>query len=84
MGNVSIANQTMKITAERKYELSGRVIELPDADYKAVEVFSPRAGEELLAWDISERFRAQMCSFRVVNEDSFQAARSSGSPSVFS
>ena len=40
MSNISVAQETIKITAERKYSLNGRVIELPDIDYAKVIVIS--------------------------------------------
>ena len=82
MNNIEIAKQTMKITKEKAYEISGKRIDLPEMDFQAVEVFSPKAGEELLSWDISEKFGERMCRISVVNEDSFQAARRFEKPFV--
>ena len=48
MNNIQIAKETMKITAEKKYEINGKPIQLPEMDFLSVEVFSPKAGEELL------------------------------------
>ena len=48
MNNIEIARQTMKITKERAYEIGGRRVELPEMDFRAVEIFSPKAGKELL------------------------------------
>ncbi|MBR1771045.1 MAG: TIGR02452 family protein [Lachnospiraceae bacterium] len=82
MNNIEIAKQTMKITKEKAYEISGKRIDLPEMDFRAVEVFSPKAGKDLLAWDISEKFGERMCRISVVNEDSFQAARRFEKPFV--
>lgn len=82
MNNIEIAKQTMKITKEKAYEISGKRIDLPKMDFQTVEVFSPKAGKDLLAWDISEKFGERMCRISVVNEDSFQAARRFEKPFV--
>ena len=82
MNNIQIAKETMKITAEKKFEINGKTIHLPEMDFQAVEVFSPIAGEELLSWNIAESFGEQMCRISVVNKDSFQAARRLENPFV--
>lgn len=74
MNNISIAKETIQVTSEKKYVLSGKTICLPDIDYKNVIVYSPAECAELLNWDISEAFQDKPCSISVVNEDSFQAA----------
>ena len=48
MNNIQIANETLNIIAERKYNLSGMDIALPDVDFEEVIVISPGDGEELL------------------------------------
>ena len=75
MNNVSIANQTISITNQQQYTVSGNMIHLPEYDYKQVMAYTPQDGEELLQWDISDAFQDKMCQFRVINADSFQAAR---------
>ena len=82
MNNIQIVKQTMNITEETKHEIGGKTINLPEMDFRAVEVFSPKAGEELLSWDIAETFGEQMCRISVVNADSFQAARKFAKPFV--
>lgn len=74
MNNIEIANETIKITLEKKYLKDGNEICLPDRDYAAVEVYSPQRGDELLKKDISEYFTDKECVYTVVNMDSFQAA----------
>ena len=75
MSNISVAQETIKITAERKYSLNGRVIELPDIDYEKVIVISPEEGQHLLDADMSSYMSGQMCKITVINSDSFEAGR---------
>lgn len=78
MNNIQIANETIKITAEKRYEVGGKTIELPDKDYKKVEVISPDDGAALLDEDISKYFGDSLCAIEVTCEDSFAAARRIG------
>lgn len=82
MNNVSIANQTITITNQKQYTVSGKVVHLPEYDYKTVVAYTPKDGEQLLQWDISEVFQNKMCKISVVNADSFQAARQYDNPLV--
>lgn len=82
MNNIQIANETIKITAEKRYEVGGKTIELPDIDYKKVEVISPDDGAALLDEDISRYFGDSLCEIEVTCEDSFAAARRIGSALV--
>ena len=75
MNNIQIANETIRITAGGRYELGGRTIELPNLDYKNVEVFSPEDGKVLLQEGISQYFGDRLCDIEVTCEDSFEAAR---------
>ncbi len=75
MNNIAAARETIKITSAREYILSGQKVALPDADYEKAAVISPDKGKELLSWNIAESFNDKLCTFSVVNEDSFQAAR---------
>jgi len=74
MNNIATAAETIKITSKKQYELSGKVISLPEYDYECVEAYAPQKGEEMLKKDFSEKF-GEMCRISVTNEDSFQAAR---------
>ena len=82
MNNIEIANQTIKITEEGKYELLGKTVTLPTLDFSAVEVYSPQTGAELLQWNMTEKSNEKMCEITIVNEDSFQAARKFENPFV--
>ncbi len=82
MNNVSIANQTISITKQKQYTVSGNTIHLPEYDYENVIAYSPEDGTELLRWDLSETFQDKMCKVSVINADSFQAARQYNKPLV--
>lgn len=81
MGSISLVKETLGIISEKEYTLSGKVIKLPE-DYDNVIVYSPEAGQELLSWDISEKFQDKNCDIKVENADSFQAARKYENPFV--
>lgn len=72
MNNISVANETIKITAEGFYEVGGKRIELPKKDFTAVEVWSPESGEKLVNETVIPE--GDMCSITVTTEDSFAAA----------
>ena len=72
MNNISIANETIRITAAGSYETGGKRVELPDIDPTAVEVWSPDKGAELVGRIIIPE--SDMCSITVTTEDSFAAA----------
>ena len=74
MNNISIGNQTVKITDEGKYIYEGKEVFLPDYDYESVIVISPEDGA-LLDKRIGIYAGEKMCRITVVNEDSFQAGR---------
>ena len=82
MNSIQIADETIKITAEGRYETGGRTIDLPELDYKRVEVFSPEEVRTLLGEDISQYFGDSLCDTEVTCEDSFAAARRLDKPMV--
>lgn len=82
MNNIQIANETMKITAEGRYEIGGKTVELPDLGYTQAEVISPEEGKKLLAEDISPYFMDRLCHIEVTCEDSFAAAGRLNDPLV--
>lgn len=75
-----IAEDTIKTTKEGKYEFNGREICLPDVDYSDVIIYSPEKGQEMLEEPVE--FGTSMCTFKVVNEDSFAPARDMEKPMV--
>ena len=82
MNNISVAHETIKITAERKYAIGGIVVELPDIDYAEVVVISPEEGQNLLDIDMSSYMSDTMCRITVNNKDSFEAGRDYENPLV--
>ena len=52
MNNIEIAKQTLQIIADRKYEVSGKIIHLPNYNYEEVLVYSPEDGAKLLESNI--------------------------------
>ncbi len=80
MNNISIANDTIKITADGFYELEGKRIALPDKNYSAVEVITPEAGAELVKSTVVPE--GNMCDITVTTEDTFSAASRFDSPYV--
>lgn len=75
MNNIAIANETLKITKERKYSINGQEISLPDMDFEEVLVISPEDGNALQNQDISAQKRNDFCKINIINADSFQAGR---------
>lgn len=75
MNNISIGNQTVKITAEKKYFFEGSEVRLPDYDYESVIVISPDEGIKLTADCLAKYSTDKMCNITVINADSFQAGR---------
>ena len=71
--NIEIAAKTMKITAARKYEVSGRVVRLPELDFAETIVCSPENGEKLLL-EPAPKKNGKLCRIIVTTEDSFRAA----------
>ena len=82
MSNITAAQETLKITAERKYVLDGKVIALPDIDFAKVQVISPEDGRRLLDSDMSPYMTDKMCRITVNNADSFEAGRAYENPLV--
>lgn len=82
MGNINVAKETLRIISDKQYSLAGNIINLPQHDYEHIIVYSPENGEELLNWDITERFQDKMCKIKVENADSFQASRGYENPFV--
>lgn len=82
MNNVQIANETIKITEEGRYEVGKKTIELPNFNYKKIEIFSPEDGKTLLEENISQYFGDKLCDIEVTCEDSFTAAHRLDKPIV--
>ena len=72
MNNITVANETIKITAEGYYETNGKKVVLPEYDYTAVIVYSPEKGSETVNKTVIPD--APVCQITVTTEDSFGAA----------
>ena len=75
MNNISIANETIRITSEKKYIYQGQEVSLPDIDLEEVIVISPDDGNVLLEQDMSGYKDNDFCTVSVINSDSFEAGR---------
>lgn len=82
MNNVSIAQETIKITADRRYNLNGSIIRLPGIDFEKVKVISPEEGQKLLDTDMTAYLSESMCRITINNKDSFEAGRMYKNPLV--
>ena len=80
MNNITIANETIKITADGFYEKDGKRVELPKKDFTAVVAYSPEKGDELLKKTVIPDWK--MCEITVTSEDSFEAASRFEAPFV--
>lgn len=81
MNQIAVAKDTIRITAERKYDYQGQSIALPDCDFSAVTVISPADGAALLQAPLPAS-DGQMCAIEVTNESSFGAAARFPNPLV--
>lgn len=82
VNNIEIANETMKITEQGFYEVSGNRIEFDKEEHTGVTVYSPKDGEDLLKKYSSFFESGKLCRFKVINADSFEAARNTEKPFV--
>ena len=82
MNNIEIANQTIKITNDKYYMLGDRKIKLLPLNFASVEVISPESSIALAEKYSNMHKKGKMCSFKVTNEDSFQAAHRYDKPFV--
>lgn len=72
MNNISIAKETIKITKNGGYILSGKEIRLIGGDHRAIEIYSPERGAALVE---KMAVGGELCRITTTAEDSFQAAR---------
>jgi len=82
MNNIDCARETVRITADKKYTLNGKTIELPDIDLAEVKVISPEEGQRLLDADMSSYMTGSMCRITINTKDSFEAGRAYENPLV--
>ena len=82
MNNITAAQETIRITADRAYDLNGTSIRLPDIDYSKVIVISPDDGRKLLEQEMTPYMSDSMCRIKINNKDSFEAGRAYDNPLV--
>ena len=75
MNLISVANKTMKICEEAKYEVNGQTVIFPEGKYNEAEVITPQMGEDLLKTETVIPEGAAMCRIVIKNSDSYAAAR---------
>ncbi|SCW57584.1 TIGR02452 family protein [Ruminococcaceae bacterium YRB3002] len=73
MNNIQIAQETMRISKEKKYLANGREVDFSDADVEKVIVITPEAGAELVA-ETEQELKGEMCRISVINADSYEAS----------
>lgn len=74
MNLIEVANETIRICKEAKYEVEGTQVVFPQGAYDSVELITPQMGEELLMEKTATQESSRMCRILVQNSDSFAAA----------
>lgn len=82
MNNIEIAKETVNITNSGSYEVSGKRIVFRSEEHTGVTVYSPDKGQELLNRAGDMVGQGAMCKIKVINSDSFEAARDLDKPYV--
>jgi uncharacterized protein (TIGR02452 family) len=82
MNNIKIAKETIGITETGTYEVSGKKIAFKKEEHTGVAVYSPDDGEALLNKDFSNIKQDKICTIKVINADSYEAARDMDNPYV--
>lgn len=74
MNNISIANETIAITAAGQYQCGGNTVKLTSPDPSAVRLITPDMGRQLLEQDTGSFTVYAENHYSVTTEDSFSAA----------
>ena len=82
MNLATIAKETIKITAEKRYQIGENVCSLPEMDFQEVIVCSPEDGQKLLNEDDAVFHPSEFCKIIIENCDSYQSARKLKNPMV--
>ena len=82
MNNIQVAKETMRITEDGAYEVSGRKVTFNKDEHTDVKVYSPEDGEALLGRFPEFSLNDNICRFTVMNSDSFEAAKDLEKPYV--
>ena len=75
MNLIAVANETLRICSDGKYEVSGKNVIFPEGKYDQVEVITPKMGEDLLNEEAAIPDSAEMCRIVIKNSDSYAAAK---------
>ena len=75
MNLIKVANETIQICKEARYEIEGEQVIFPQGRYESVEVITPKMGEDLLALENKAKNSGKMCRILIENSDSYAAAR---------
>ena len=75
MNLIKVANETIRICKEAKYEAEGTQVVFPQGRYDSAELITPKMGEDLLAAEAKAKDSGKMCRILVQNSDSYAAAR---------
>ena len=82
MKNIKAAKETIEIIETGAYEVSDKKIVFNKEDHTSVVVYTPGDGETLLKKDISHLKRDKICTIKIINSDSYEAARDLDNPYV--
>ena len=82
MKNIKVAKETIEIIETGAYEVSDKKIVFNKEDHTSVVVYTPGDGETLLKKDISHLKRDKICTIKIINSDSYEAARDLDNPYV--
>lgn len=87
MNYIKVAQDTIKITQNKKYTVGSNEVKLPELDYEKIIVYSPEDGAELIAGNVDEirsmkNSGNSMCKIVITPEDSYQAAGRYNNPLV--
>ncbi len=82
MNNVQAAKEAVEITEKGEYIVSGKKVGFNPEEHTGVILYSPEDGERLLKKYQSVPQSGKFCSIRVINSDSFEAARDMDKPYV--
>ena len=74
MNLIAIANETLKICEQGKYDTGSVSVIFPGGNYEEAEVITPAMGAELLQTELPVPENAKMCKIIVKNSDTYSAA----------
>ena len=75
MNLIAVANETLRICSEGRYDVSGKEVIFPEGKYDHVEVITPKMGDALLNEETIAPNGSDMCRIVIKNSDSYAAAK---------